>query len=160
MSSSRAGPPGSAPLRARLNRVICDCPIRSLRRVVCVEVDTSALDAFRTLVIHDVTSLPIVSATGEVCGIISATDALQVGARDDVLLTDPVATFLGASRRAAGIGRPAHEVVRCRKEDTLAHALDLMLSNSVHDVYVVDDDRGPEGVVSFVDILNECARTQ
>ena len=89
---------------------------------------------------------------------ISATDALQIGT-PGVVVTDSVLRFVDVSRRAAGINRSVCDVIQCHKDDTLASALELMLTNAVHHVYLVNDEERPEGVVSFVDILNECART-
>ena len=113
----------------------------------------SARRAFEMLTAHAITSLPVVDEAGKIAGVVSATDALHAGSSDNLDL--PVLDVVARSRRAAGTMRDVADVVSCKRTDTLEHALEQMLVQHVHQVYVLTDARVPEGVVSFVDILRQ-----
>lgn len=139
-------------LDAALKKPLCDCNIPSFNRVVRAQHTCTAREAFRNLLVHGITSLPVCDATGCVCGVISATDVLQV---DDGLSVDEnVCDFVKRSRQRANITRAFGEIVNAGGQTTLGEALRIMLRQKVHHVYVLDDLLRAIGVVSFVDILN------
>lgn len=138
-------------LRAALAQPIPSSLLADERPMQVAPTTWSARRAFETLAAHGITSLPVVDAQGEACGVVSATDALHVVAPQS--LDDAVLDVVAASRRAAGIARPIGDVVACARDAPLEHALALMLTERVHHVYVLTPARVPEGVVSFVDIL-------
>ena len=98
---------------------------------------------------YGITSLPIVeSKGGRAIGVISATDALY---EHDLNLR--VKEFVTLSRRAAGISREAHCIVKCSPNDTALDALRRMMHEEIRHVYVLDETDVPVGVFSLVDAL-------
>ena len=97
---------------------------------------------------YGITSLPIVESAGRAIGVISATDALY---EHDLNLR--VKEFVTLSRRAAGISREAHCIVKCSPNDTALDALRRMMHEEIRHVYILDETDVPVGVFSLVDAL-------
>lgn len=111
-----------------------------------------ASEAFFMMCAYDITSLPIVDSEGCICGVIGASDLLNVGF-DTSRLAAPVLEFVDESRTAACVNRCVDDVVTCRSTDTLRDVLDTMMRECVHHIYIVSPVGVPTSVVSFVDVL-------
>lgn len=110
----------------------------------------TARAAFERMAAYGVTSLPIIESGGRAVGVISATDVLH-GTED---LDLRVREFVALSRRAAGISREPHCIVKCAPHDGVLDALRLMMHEEVRHVYVLDAVDTPVGVFSLVDALH------
>ena len=120
--------------------------------VMCAADTWTARTAFESMAAYDVTSLPVCDSEGRALAVISASDILY--ARTDAnRLADNVLAFVAASRASSEHAIPARKVVACTPAQTLEEALETMLDQSVHHIYVLDDGQRPLAVVSFVDIL-------
>lgn len=100
--------------------------------------------------------LPIVDADGRLVANLSATDIryLDFVSLPAVLKTvsGNVVEFLGASRS----GRPVAPLC-VRRTDSFSTAVMVLVSASLHRVYIVDDDCRPVGVFTLTDALRAFA---
>ena len=116
----------------------------------CKNTETAG-NAFETMIAYGITSLPIINEDGFAQGVISATDIFY--ARENTThLTLPVLDYVSESRAESNISRKANCIVSCQRDDSLGTVLRIMMHESVHHVYVIEDGK-PCGVISFVDIL-------
>jgi len=113
--------------------------------VVSVKNSDPALIGFRTLVLREVVSAPIVNDKGEIVSTLSATDIRGVKPDNFSSILKPVTEFLSASR-------PTHPVT-CVLNETLAQVITKMVVARVHHVWVVNSAQNVIGVVSCEDIL-------
>ena len=116
-----------------------------------------ASEALFMMCAYDITSLPIVDSEGCICGVIGASDLLNVGF-DTTHLSAPVLDFVETSREAVNIARHTDDVVTCESTDTLRDVLDTMMRECVHHIYIVSPVGVPTSVVSFVDVLRVLSR--
>ncbi|MGE5156121.1 MAG: HPP family protein [Betaproteobacteria bacterium] len=127
------------------------------RPVLTVRDDDPIEQATTTLTVHNITSAPVVDATGDLVGVVSENDLLSA--------REPPATTSGLGRAAPG-ERPnvvadvmTREVVVVPLEADLSTVAEAMLHNHVRSVAVVDDTAGLTGIVSRHDILRTMVRT-
>ena len=136
-----------APLRHALAQKIEE---KMTRGVVTCSKDSTAKRAFQIMAMYGISSLPLCGVDEMAVGVISATDILY--SRDDFARLEMcVSDYVRGSRSESKVARDP--IVSCSASDTLYTALDIMLEKQVHHVYILDTDRRPIGVVSFVDIL-------
>lgn len=141
-------------LTEKLDVPLVRVPMPSFQNVITTTVASSARDAFHKMAAYNITSIPVCDDKGGVSGVISATDILY--ARTDTsLLNDNVLKYVEMSRNDAGNARPATSVVSCTMSHTMLDCLSIMLTNSVHHVYVLSDTNAPIAVVSFVDVIRQ-----
>jgi CBS domain-containing protein len=109
--------------------------------VVTVEPDARLAEAIDLMDVYQVRSLPVVTADGLLCGMLSecdVTNALQIA--------------------AATARRPVREVmsapaIAVREEDTARDACDILLSCGLNRVPVLRSDGKVVGVLNRVDVL-------
>ncbi len=122
-----------------------------LKPVKTCPMSGNAREAFEMMAMYGITSLPICNTTGQAIGVISATDILFC--RNDLHMLDKaVLDYVALSREHANIRRSAREVVMCEATHTLGDALQKMLENRIHHIYVLNELE-PISVISFIDIL-------
>jgi CBS-domain-containing membrane protein len=127
------------------------------RDVVTTRPSTTVKHALALLAQHRVTALPVVTGTGELCGIVSEADLIR-----DLLARDPRAHEIPQAdvrSKATNVeevmsGHP----VTVRANTDLAEAVDLLTSTTVKSLPVVDHAGRLEGVLSRSDIVRLLAR--
>lgn len=136
-------------LRTKLH----DANLPSWRRVINAYETWTARKAFESMVAYDITSLPVCDVEKRAVDVISASDILHT-CRTNFNLDKTIKACKEDSRRftrkAAAL---PSTLIYCTPEDTLAIALEKMLNENIHHVYVLDAHGSPIGVVSFVDVL-------
>lgn len=139
-------------LNPTLSTSLSSANLPSWGRVICAQDDWTARKAFESMVAYDITSVPICNREGKAISVISASDALHAWS-DTALLDDNIVTFIERGRALGNTCIPPNVVISCHSDDTMTDALEKMLSNKVHHVYVLSSSDAPLGVVSFVDVL-------
>jgi len=150
--------------KAALGSVL-DKPVTSLpsyaRPVVTCHASDLAVDCFHRLVDEHISGMAIVDKEGRVIGNLSARDLKGLNPTGRVfwrlfLNTYTVDVFLQKVKDQYEElhGRP-HEVVVLTEDDTVGTAIDKLVNNHVHRLFIVDQDQRPVGVVSLRDILLE-----
>jgi CBS-domain-containing membrane protein len=131
---------------------------RSLRmtqanKLATVRSDLAAFEAFMKMHNECLSSLAVVSDSGDICENISATD-LKGALTDFKRLLLPVREYLGETRSVVlGMKKP-EGLVHCYLDSTLRDVVGLFNDSRMHRVYVVDEQRKPVGVVSLTDIFH------
>jgi CBS domain-containing protein len=96
---------------------------------------------------HDIGSLPVVDASGQVVGMVTDRDACMAAyMQAQPLHRVPVTVAM------------TNHVVTCRPDDTDVAAARLMAKHKIHRIPVVDDDQKPIGVVSLNDLALAMAK--
>jgi CBS domain-containing protein len=131
---------------------------RSLRmteanKLATVRSDVSAFEAFMKMHNECLSSLAVVSESGDICENISATDLKGV-LTDFKRLLLPVREYLGMTRSIVlGMKKP-EGLVHCILDSTLRDVVNLINETRIHRLYVVDEQRKPVGVVSLTDVFH------
>lgn len=149
------------------------------RDVVTVEEDMSVRDLARLLTEEEITGAPVVDVHGEVVGVVSATDVLQLAASHDGS-TSPVTDTIEASyyrfeteimpdltvetqaldwslfddRIVSEIMNPVRYSIA--PDATIEELANLLLDKRIHRALVMEDDE-LEGIVSTYDVLEDVA---
>jgi hypothetical protein len=118
------------------------------RDPVCIGAQASLVDVADLLDDYAISGLPVIDARGDLVGIISRTDLVRVRASQE-----PWAGWHGLVV-ADLMSRP---VVTVHPRDRVSTAAELMTSNQVHRLIVIDDDGTPVGVLSETDVVREIA---
>ena len=130
-----------------------DANLPSWKRVIIAYETWTARKAFENMVAYDITSLPVCDVETRTVDVISASDILHT-CRTNFNLDKTIKACKEDSRKftkkAAAL---PSTLISCTPEDTLAVALEKMLNENIHHVYVLDAHGSPVGVVSFVDVL-------
>jgi predicted transcriptional regulator len=137
-------------------RYVLDAKVKDMlqaQSVICCSCNQSARYAFEVMSAYGFTSLPITNNDGTCCGVISSTD-IYLARKGDMLLNLHVMDFLKKSRCDSGSKRELNSVVYCSREDSVLSCIERMNKESVHHLYILDSERVPKGVVSYVDILH------
>lgn len=117
--------------------------------VLSVKRSSPTVHAFDVMVRQSVSSLAVLNDDGTLFGNISLSDLKNQHFDMDVMHRArlSVEQYLQIS---GGVKRP----VTVTNEDTLAHAVRLVVSHHIHRVYVVDAQGRPVGVLALRDILH------
>lgn len=125
---------------------------------VAVRPDTRVKEALRVLADHRVTALPVVTATGKVCGVVSEADLIR-----ELLPRDPRAHQIPPTESR---DRPSMvedvmstHPVTVHPDADLEQAVELLTSTTVKSVPVVDRNGHLEGVLSRSDVVRLLARS-
>ena len=149
------------------------------RDVVTVEQDMSVRDLARLLTEEEITGAPVVDVHGEVVGVVSATDILQLAASHDVSkapVTDEIESAYYAfeteimpdlsveapswdwalfeDRIVSEIMNPVRYAIA--PGATMSELADLLLDKRIHRALVMEDDE-LAGIVTTYDVLREVA---
>ena len=138
----------------------------AIREVPVVSGETPAEDVLSQLVEHPLRRVVVVDEAGKVVGLVSDRDVL---ARATVDTRSWLVRKLRGQRAAPppplhAAGRPltaadlmAPSIITVRPEDSLAHAIRLMMQHRVKRLIVVDADRRFRGLVDRREILRQLA---
>ena len=114
---------------------------RASERLAVVDAAASVKDAACLMARPD-TDLVVVCREGAVTGVVTKTDIVAHISRDPIAdLSAPIDTVM---RR---------DVTTCRSSDALADVMQVMKARGHHRVPIVDDNRGPVGIVYARDAL-------
>jgi CBS domain-containing protein len=117
--------------------------------------DDMVLEAADLMAAHRIRHLPVVDEGGRLVGIVSERDlrtALGVPAQ----ALEHWASALGRDRTVREV--MSESVASVRPDQPLEQVIGVMLSRSVGALPVVDNDRHPIGIVSYLDILRAARR--
>lgn len=115
------------------------------RDVAAVDSDSSILDASVKMKLYDV-GMIVVSEDGRLAGVVTDRDIVVRGVAEGA---DP--TFYTVKHLMTT------QVLTCREDDTLEAAADLMRSEQVRRLIVVDSTSEPVGVLALSDIVQRGA---
>lgn len=126
------------------------------RKVISVPEHQHVGDAFRLIKTHNVSGVAVVDADGILHGNISASDIrLDKDFSVDSLIEfcwQPVLAII-QERKAHADAKGAAYPISVRSTSSLQEVIDIMTSNRIHRVYIVDDHKKLQGVVSLADLL-------
>ncbi|WP_424003191.1 CBS domain-containing protein [Haloarcula salina] len=108
--------------------------------VSSVDAKTDANEAARQMIQEDISSVAVVDDDGDLEGILTSTDFVQIAARDGATADVAVATHMSS------------DPVTVTANDSIVEAADLMLEHGVHHLPVVDDTEGLVGMVTTTDL--------
>jgi len=136
-----------------LDSTLTDLELFSGGPIVSMKSQESVLDGFRRCTEREYPALAIVSDEGKLIGNLSVTDlkGLDMDCIQDVL--QPVTAFLQKHRKNS------LDPVTCTRRDILRTVLTVMLTRSVHRVWVVDEQGKPSSCISMTDICGKMYRT-
>jgi CBS domain-containing protein len=117
-------------------------------RVIHVSDHATAIKAYCRLVRHQVSALAVVDDWQRLVGTISASDLTGLNEDNVGLLNQPVKQFLQHADRKA----PA-KLVKCSPSDKLDMAINKLVENKVHRLWVADENEKPVGVLALTDVI-------
>lgn len=128
------------------------------RDPVTVPPEQGVKDTLRLMARHGVTCLPVIDASGRICGVVSEADLIR-----DAVARDPRAHEIPIEHWR---GTPPHTVeevltphaITVQPDDDLVTAVEVMTSTSVKSLPVVDHHQRVVGIVSRSDIVRMLAR--
>jgi CBS domain-containing protein len=126
---------------------------------VTVRTDTPVKDALQRMSEHGVTSLPVVTHRGRVCGVVSEADLIRDRVAPDQRLHEiPLAPErIGQARLIEEVMTP--HAITVEPHTDLAVAVELMTSTSVKSLPVVDSHAHVVGIISRSDVVKLLARS-
>nr|ACF24554.1 putative SNF4 kinase-activating protein [Gymnochlora stellata] len=130
--------------------------VRKGKKIISVSTTETALAGFRRLLQWqsfrdwNLAALPIVDKDGKVVGNLSESDLREMNAETrllDLLFVTPLflKTYCGEMRKPVVVS----------PETSFVDALDKLISESVHRVWIVDKDSKPIGVFSLSDVISQ-----
>ena len=126
--------------------------------VMTVSESDDMLDAAKRICAAEVTGAPVVNATGECVGVISASDfvARDAGAHELQLLTrtSPKEPYHIEYLNDNLVGTHMSPLVQTIRQDALVIAAGrIMCSEGIHRLIVVDEHQHPVGIISTLDVV-------
>ncbi len=126
---------------------------------VTVSENTRVKTALGLLARHQITSMPVLTRTGTICGVISEADLIRdLVAEDPRTHEIPHEDHWHDRPKVVGDVMSAHAVT-VRPETDLAQAVELITSTTVKSVPVVDTDDRVVGMLSRSDVVRVLARS-
>jgi CBS domain-containing protein len=140
----------------RLRNTLEEFPFAT-RKIMTVNRDTKVIDAFIQMHSMKLSAVGVVDNQGKLCGNLSASDLKGWHLFEPRLrhLLRPVGAFLKHIRKFQF--RSGEHVVALNNKNTWGDLLRTFQKNSVHRVYLVDDNFKPAGVISLTDFMKACA---
>lgn len=117
------------------------------RKVISRRVDTPLKEVAKTMDAENISAVIVVDESGDLCGIVSGTDLVEVCEQDweDLVAEDVMTT----------------EVVTIVPDIPVLAAVELMLDNQIHRVVITQGGlapRRPVGVLSMTDVVRQMAQ--
>jgi len=135
--------------RTKLEPGLLDTPLRQLnlrRKVESVSHRTPTIKAYGHLLRSKVSALAVLDENHKLVGNLSASDLRGINDQNLRELMHPVHQFLA---RAGS----KNQVIRCFHEDKLGDAINKLLENHVHRLWMTDGQGKPVGVLSLTDVI-------
>lgn len=121
-----------------------------------VEVGTTAAEAFNSMFCYNQLFLPVVDKAGALASCISASDLRCMTPVGFSKLMSPVEDFT----RLHSPARKGEGPVSVTLDSEFLSLLDIIVKHRVHQVFVVDADKKPLGVIRLVDVLRRMTLTK
>ena len=117
-------------------------PANAKKHVLTIQEDRTALNAFKMMNTHRISSLGIADSQKKIVGVLSASDILCINWNrlEDLLL--PIKDF-----KELGM------VVTANSDSALVSVVEKALKNSVHGIFIADQEMHPIGIIKFSDIF-------
>lgn len=125
---------------------------------VSVRPNTKVKAALALLDDNDITTLPVVTPDGRLCGVVSEADLIRDLVDDDPRLMIPPAEHTLDRPLYVGDVMTTHAIT-VREETDLAVAVELATSTSVKTLPVVDEHDRLVGIISRRDVVHMLARS-
>ncbi|WP_158222527.1 CBS domain-containing protein [Rhodopirellula sp. MGV] len=133
------------------------------RSVVAIDYDATVHSALDIMMADKLSCLPVLADNGVCIGMLALPDLMPIASESDHLLdeaSDGVMDRLwviDVMRERFGSDQVnefmTDDPVLIDEESTVSHAAELMLSNGIHHLPVVDSDRQLLGIISSMDLL-------
>jgi len=107
----------------------------------------SVFSALKMIRDKKLAAIPLVNDRNEIVGCLSATDVKSLAITSWPRVFDDAKDFL------TNVHPASLAPITISENDTFSKVLDLMVTNKVHRVFVVDSDRHPIGVVTMTDVM-------
>jgi len=121
--------------------------------VIKVKDDSSVIGAYKTMLEHGVSGVPIVDKdSGRIRFALSVSDikaSLSHSIFKDILL--PLEEYIA---KISAFYQRDEKPICCTKDDTLGSILQMLLITKYHRIFVVDENEVPVGIISLSDILS------
>jgi len=137
--------------RNQMPRELLDRTLRSLNQIngcVSVRLDTAFSETLELLYRNKVSAVPLLDDQYRICGNFSASDLRGLAPKSFDYFTGSTIQFLTKCTRA-GLGAP----VWVGEDVSLEVALESLVKNRVHRVYITNAHGLPTGVFSLTDVL-------
>jgi len=129
--------------------------------LVEIKMNQFVIEAFKTIFDKQVSGVAVTNDEGELVGNISASDVkhLRVQPIGELIhdLYQPIKHFMNIrssmKERVMMANLPKSDPIFVTKTNTMEEVLQQIVSNGVHRVFVVDDNKKPMDVISLRDIL-------
>jgi CBS domain-containing protein len=125
-------------------------------RMIKVDETTTLDVAFDVMLEAGVSSVPVVDAAGSMVTILSFSDVKEFGYlkadESKFVLSQNVLWFLSPRKGGEVTGLPMPPIT-VTANDAVSTVIEVMIASKVHQVYIVDGDRRPVGVVSMIELL-------
>jgi len=126
--------------------------------VITVRATTSAAQAVRQMVEHDIKRLPVVDEKGRLLGIVSRLDLFRVMAQPPVAETPRQPLPPGSHVTVGEV--MMRQVPTVRTDAPLAEVVDLIVSTAQRRVVVVDEAQRVEGIITDGDLLKRATEAE
>ncbi|MBU0609461.1 MAG: DUF190 domain-containing protein [Armatimonadetes bacterium] len=125
---------------------------------ITVRATTSAAQAVRQMVEHDIKRLPVVDEKGRLLGIVSRLDLFRVMAQPPVAETPRQPPPPGTHVTVGEV--MMRQVPTVRTDAPLAEVVDLIVTTAQRRVVVVDDEQRVVGIITDGDLLKRAAEAE
>jgi len=113
-----------------------------------IRQDQPAIKGFQTMAMNGLSALPIIDNDGKIVATLSVSDVRGLDEKTLPLIEKPALTFLmekyGENNIKNFVAPPSAN---------LGEVFLMLLNNSIHRVWVVDDDQKPLGIISLSDVI-------
>jgi len=126
---------------------------RVLKPVICVKADDRAIEGFKLMAQHRISSVGVLDSDGSLLTVLSAKDIRVV--EPDALFTklykSSVEFVLNSRKKEINATAPA---IWCHMDDTLENVILKLAITKIHRIFIVDENRKPLGIISLGDIFS------
>jgi len=127
------------------------------KKVICIEDHRPALEAFKLMVTHQITGLPVLDSEKKLLANISARD-LRVIANDPKLFSYlhlDAGEFITLTRMSDSSLKTVHPSISCCMDEKFSRLVAKMAAAHVHRIYITDHHRIPVSVVTAHDVIKK-----
>eukprot|EP00730_Choanoeca_flexa_P007932 TRINITY_DN12415_c4_g2_i17.p1 TRINITY_DN12415_c4_g2~~TRINITY_DN12415_c4_g2_i17.p1 ORF type:complete len:343 (+),score=99.98 TRINITY_DN12415_c4_g2_i17:363-1391(+) len=132
------------------NSRVGQLPLSKPKEVVSVSAQDTFWDAFKLMKQHHVSAVPMLNGHKKIEGVVSVRDARQLLLQPTRFrfMRQPLELFENLH-----VAPFDHKAVCCKLNDTLRDVIDRLLANSIHRLFMIDDDDHVIGVVALRDVI-------
>ena len=135
------------------NTQLKDLGTKIVHKVITVNKNKTAIESFSTFFEKGVNGVAVIDDDGKLISNLSPSDLRGLDGRSFEYLLDSVSDYIKVTRSRKGEA-PDKYIGFVKANDTLGHAVQVLIDQHVHRIYVVDDQLHPIGVVSLTDVFD------